>query len=144
METKYVVFSGPHYPPAVHVEATADACLVAQAGCTMQVLLAFTVPHRPQPYTERSLLRRKKEGKDELEGYAKTLNNKTVSNEEKETLLKELEEKRLVQLNVAEVLARAKINAERKPASFGADFGNLFAGERVGSFSPRDRVDGLW
>jgi len=143
METKYAVFFGPHFPPAVRVGSAADACLVAQVGCTMEVLLAFTVPHRPQPYPEKVLFLKKKEGRDELEGYAKTLNSKKVSAKNKEALLKELKDKRLVQLNVAEALERAK-RAARKPAAFRADFGNLLAGEREGSFSRRGTVDGLW
>ncbi|OGG66128.1 hypothetical protein A2929_02940 [Candidatus Kaiserbacteria bacterium RIFCSPLOWO2_01_FULL_45_25] len=143
METKYAVFFGPHFPPAVRVGSAADACLVAQVGCTMEVLLAFTVPHRPQPYPERVLFLKKKEGRDELEGYAKTLNSKKVSAKNKEALLKELKEKRLVQLNVTEVLARAKRTAW-KPVASRADFGNLLAGEREGSFSRRGAVDGLW
>jgi len=89
------------------------------------------------------LFLKKKEGRDELEGYAKTLNSKKVSAKNKEALLKELKDKRLVQLNVAEALERAK-RAARKPAAFRADFGNLLAGEREGSFSRRGTVDGLW
>lgn len=143
METKYTVFFGPHFPPAVRVGALADACLVAQVGCMMEVLLAFTVPHCPQPYLERVLLWKKREGRGELESYAKTLNSKKVSAKSKEALLKELKEKRLVQLNVTEAPARAK-RVARKPVNFGADFGNLCVGERVGSFSWPGRGDGYW
>lgn len=143
METKYVVFSGPDYPSAVKVEATAHSCLVAQAECTMQVLLAFTVPYRPQPYSEKTFLRKKSEGKKVLEGYAQSLNSDRISADAKEVLLKELKCQREIQINVLEGIARARRLA-RKPVNFGADFGNLFAGEREGSFSPPGRVDGCW
>jgi hypothetical protein len=143
MDTKYVVFSGPYYPPAVKVESTADCCLIAQAGCTMEVLLAYTVPVCTVRRTERWHQQKKKEGKTELERFAKTLNSDKISAKAKEALLQELEQKRLVQLNVTEALARAK-RVAWKPVNFGADFGNLCVGERVGSFSWPGRGDGYW
>jgi len=143
MDTKYVVFSGPDYPSAVKVEATAHSCLVAQAGCTMQVLLAFTVPTRPNLYSETVLQRKKKAGKAVLEGYAKTLNNDRVSAAAKEVLLVELNRQREIQINVIKDIKRARRLAER-PTNFRADFCNLCAGEREGSFSPPGRLDGYW
>lgn len=143
METKYVVFSGPDYPSAVCVEPDTHSCLVAQAGCMMLVLLSFTVPKRPVPYSEKVLLRKKKAGKAVLEGYAKTLNNDKISAAVKEALLKELKRQRAIQITASAALSRARRLAQ-KPANFRADFGNLCVGERVGSFSWPGRGDGYW
>lgn len=116
MDTKYVVFSGPHYPPAVQIESSTDYCLVAQAGCTMQVLLAYTAPVR---YKSNLRTRKKNEGKAILERHAKTLNGKKTSIEAKEKLLKDLAEVRAVQVNVAHALIAAQRKAQRPAKKFG-------------------------
>jgi len=89
------------------------------------------------------LQRKKKAGAAVLEGYAKTLNNKRVSDGAKEALLRELNRQREIQVNVIEDIKRARRLAER-PKNFRADFGNVCVGEREGSFSPPGRLDGYW
>jgi len=73
METKYVVFIGPHYPPAVDISSDVDFCLVAQIDCQMEVLATRTVPLQYQGGW-RTHMRNK--FKLELEVLAKELNDR--------------------------------------------------------------------
>lgn len=107
----------------------------------MEVLLAYTAPAR---YKGNWRTRKKNEGKALLERYAKTLNSKKTSIEAKETLLQNLAEVRVAQVNIANALEVAKRTAGRSTHKFRADFGNVCAGEREGSFSPPGRLDGYW
>ncbi len=98
MQTKYLVLAGPHYPPAVHVEATADFCLVAQSGCQMTVLLARTVPKR---YVGSWRTRMRNLNKGELDKLAEALGGKESS-----ALLVQIAKEREVQVNC---LPKAKV-----------------------------------
>lgn len=112
METKYVVFAGPHYPRAVKIEPTADLCLVAQVDCRMDVLLAYTSPACYGRDAAKERLNNRKKGKEELLKLARILNHKRNPTKRKETLLKELLARREVQLNVYQDHLRAKKNAD--------------------------------
>jgi hypothetical protein len=120
----------PHW--ALGVEAEADVVLWRSQTC----LLTRTVPPR---YKGGWRTRKRNEYVRELNALAAWLNELTGRRRQK--LLRDIAKERAVQENVLNAL---RPKAPRPREVYRADFGNVSVGERVGSFSPRDRVDGYW